>query len=124
MNDGPVTDNIDSTSGGIPGGGAIQNSSPSVGTSVESVSSTTVAPIGARERNLMYLITGVFGLTQSLVLILVATVWHLYNTTHNLPTGGLIADWLLGIVMTPYGGAAVVWLQHIFENRRQEKLSK
>lgn len=73
--------------------------------------STQIGQVGAKERNLMFLITGCSGLFLSNTLALLDVVWGFYNITNHLPPVSL-PDWAIGFIFSSYGSAVVVWIQY------------
>lgn len=119
-----MSNDADNTSSGdIVGGGIRSNPlvqpSPQPGEvlcTTESAITTAVAStqVGAKERNLMFLITGCSGLFLSNTAALGTVFWGFYNTTHSLPAIAL-PEWMIGFIFSTYGSAVVVWLQNKLE---------
>lgn len=124
MNDvGNSTSSGNESGGGLPLGAGLQPvpqpdqvlQSTEIITSV-SASSTQV---GAKEHNLMFLITGCSGLFLSNTLALAAVVWNFHNVTYDLPAV-VLPEWAVGFIFSTYGSAVVVWVQ----NKLEKALSK
>lgn len=123
-NDGNITGGSDQPSGGIPASADLQPI-PQPGEvlrTVESVvtSSTATSQVGAKERNLMFLITGCSGLFLSNTMALVAVIWNFYNTSNGLPAV-VLPEWAIGLIFSTYGSAVVVWLQNKIEKAATAK---
>ena len=119
-----MSSDADNTSSGDIVGGGIRSNPPVQPTpqpgealcTTESAITTTVAStqVGAKERNLMFLITGCSGLFLSNTAALGTVFWGFYNTTHSLPAIAL-PEWMIGFIFSTYGSAVVVWLQNKLE---------
>lgn len=112
MSDGLSSDSGHSVDNGISGGGSLQAPVERTTVTTESVCVSAPAEVGAKERNLMFVVTGCASLFMSVGGFFTILVWHLYSVTNHLPVDGLVTDWALGVIFTPLGGAAVVWLQN------------
>lgn len=110
--------------GGISPGSNLQPApqSEQVVRTVESsvITSVPIGAVGAKERNLMFLITGCSGLFLSNTLALLAVVWNFYNTTHGLPAV-VLPEWAVGFIFSTYGSAVVVWVQNKIEKALARK---
>lgn len=92
--------------------------------SAEILSNASTSEIGAKERALVYVVTSCCGLAMSVGGFFVVLVWHLYNVTNGLPVNGLITDWILGTIYTPFGCVATVWIQNEAKEKAHRKAAK